>query len=81
MAAQCFEDWTKKQLGAIRVAENTMAFMFESSFGLSLTKWGEEECGGEGWEDEQYYEGDWQGKEYEDQSANVYHYRGKAKEL
>ena len=43
--AQCFEDWTKKQLGAIRVAENTMAFMFESSFGLSLTKWGEEECG------------------------------------
>ena len=43
--ANCFEDWSKRQLGPIRVAENTQAFMFETSFGLSLTKWGEVGCG------------------------------------
>ena len=43
--AKCFEDWTQRSLGPIRVAENTMAFMFETSFGLALTKWGEEGCG------------------------------------
>ncbi len=43
--AKCFEDWSRKQLGPFRVAENTMAFMFETCFGLSLTKWAEEECG------------------------------------
>ena len=40
----CFELWTKKELGAIRVAEGTQAFMFESSLSLALTKWGEETC-------------------------------------
>ena len=43
--AKCFEDWTNKQLGPIKVAENNMAFMFETSFGLALTKWGESGCG------------------------------------
>ena len=43
--AKCFEDWTQRSLGPIRVAEGTMAFMFESSFSLALTKWGEEGCG------------------------------------
>lgn len=40
----CFEDWTNKELRAMRVAEGTQAFMFESSLGLALTKWGEETC-------------------------------------
>lgn len=43
--AKCFESWTQRSLGPIKVAENTMAFMFESSFSLALTKWGEEGCG------------------------------------
>jgi homogentisate 1,2-dioxygenase len=42
--ANCFEDWTHRQLGPIRVAEGTQAFMFESSLSLALTKWGEETC-------------------------------------
>merc|ERR1711962_369744 len=42
--AQCFEDWTAKELGPIKVAVGTQAFMFESSYQLALTKWGEETC-------------------------------------
>lgn len=42
--AQCFKDWTQKQLGPIKVAEGTQAFMFESSYQLALTKWGEKTC-------------------------------------
>jgi len=40
--AQCFNDWTKKELAPIRVAEGTQAFMFESCLGLAITKWAEE---------------------------------------
>jgi len=40
----CFEDWSNKELGPMKVAEGTQAFMFETSFGLSLTKWSEEAC-------------------------------------
>eukprot|EP00095_Tigriopus_kingsejongensis_P001822 maker-scaffold10_size831480-snap-gene-3.23 protein:Tk01822 transcript:maker-scaffold10_size831480-snap-gene-3.23-mRNA-1 annotation:"homogentisate -dioxygenase" len=42
--AQCFEDWTKKDLGPQRVADGTQAFMFETSLGLAITKWGEDIC-------------------------------------
>jgi len=41
---KCFEDWTEKQLGPIKVAEGTQAFMFETSFQLAVTRWGEETC-------------------------------------
>lgn len=55
--AKCFEDWTAKQLGPFRVAENTMSFMFESSFSLSLTKWAEELSG----KLDEKYQDDWKG--------------------
>ena len=55
--AKCFEVWSSKQLGPIRVAENTMAFMFESSFSLALTKWGQEGCG----RLDASYKDDWKG--------------------
>jgi homogentisate 1,2-dioxygenase len=42
--AQCLDIWTKMDLGAMKVAEGTQAFMFETSFGLALTKWGEKTC-------------------------------------
>jgi len=42
--AQCFDDWTNRELGAIKVAEGTQAFMFETSLQLAVTKWGEETC-------------------------------------
>jgi len=42
--ARCFEDWTEKTLGPIKVAEGTQAFMFETSFQLAVTRWGEETC-------------------------------------
>jgi len=42
--ADCFEAWSKKELGPIRVADGTQAFMFESSLSLALTKWGEQTC-------------------------------------
>ena len=42
--AACFDDWSNKSLGPMKVAEGTQAFMFETSLGLALTKWGEEEC-------------------------------------
>ncbi|XP_062510810.1 homogentisate 1,2-dioxygenase-like isoform X2 [Corticium candelabrum] len=34
-----------KKLGPERVADGTMAFMFESSFSLAVTRWAEETCG------------------------------------
>jgi len=40
----CFQDWTKKEAGPIKVAEGTQAFMFESCLQLGLTRWGEETC-------------------------------------
>jgi homogentisate 1,2-dioxygenase len=35
----CFKNATEAELKPIRVAEDTMSFMFESSLGLSITKW------------------------------------------
>ena len=32
------------ELGPIKVAEGTQAFMFETSLQLAVTKWGEETC-------------------------------------
>jgi len=40
----CFNDWSKRALGPIHVADGTQAFMFETSLGLSVTKWAEETC-------------------------------------
>ena len=54
--AKCFEEWSKKELGPFRVAENTMSFMFESSLGLALTKWAEK-CG----KLDENYKDDWKG--------------------
>ncbi|XP_040583939.1 homogentisate 1,2-dioxygenase [Lepeophtheirus salmonis] len=39
--ADCFNIWSNKELGPMKVAEGTMAFMFESSLGLAVTKWAE----------------------------------------
>ena len=36
--------WSEKELKAERVAEGTQAFMFETSLGLAVTKWGEDTC-------------------------------------
>ena len=55
--SKCFETWTDMELKAFKVAEGTQAFMFETSFGLALTKWGEETCKKV---DKNYYK-DWQG--------------------
>ena len=55
--AACFDAWSEKELGPIRVAEGTMAFMFETSFGLALTKWGQELCG----KIDENYKNDWKG--------------------
>lgn len=38
--ADCFEKASKAKLEPERVAEGTMAFMFESSLSLAITKWG-----------------------------------------
>ena len=42
--AKCFQDWSNMKLGAMKVAEGTQAFMFETSLQLAVTKWGEETC-------------------------------------
>jgi len=42
--AQCFEDWSARELGPVKVAEGTQAFMFETSLQLAVTKWGELTC-------------------------------------
>eukprot|EP00127_Corallochytrium_limacisporum_P004547 Clim_evm17s167 gene=Clim_evmTU17s167 len=58
-----FEGASRADLKPERVAEGTQAFMFESSLGLALTKWGEETCHKV---DPKYYEV-WQGmKKYFD---------------
>ncbi|RDD42290.1 Homogentisate 1,2-dioxygenase [Trichoplax sp. H2] len=40
---QCFEQSSNGELKPFHIG-GTMAFMFETSFGLALTKWGEEVC-------------------------------------
>ena len=42
--ANCFDMWTEKELKPEKVAEGTQAFMFETSLGLAVTKWGEQTC-------------------------------------
>jgi homogentisate 1,2-dioxygenase len=42
--AACFEACSNGDLKPQRVAENTMAFMFESSLNMALTKWGDKTC-------------------------------------
>uniref|UniRef100_A0A7N6BRN3 Homogentisate 1,2-dioxygenase n=2 Tax=Anabas testudineus TaxID=64144 RepID=A0A7N6BRN3_ANATE len=42
--ADCFEKNTTAELKPERVAEGTMAFMFESSFSMAVTKWGLQTC-------------------------------------
>uniref|UniRef100_A0A3Q3DYB6 Homogentisate 1,2-dioxygenase n=1 Tax=Hippocampus comes TaxID=109280 RepID=A0A3Q3DYB6_HIPCM len=41
---ECFEKNSVADLKPERVAEGTMAFMFESSFSMAVTKWGLETC-------------------------------------
>ncbi|CAH0382059.1 unnamed protein product [Bemisia tabaci] len=41
---QCFEGASNADLKPVRVADGTMAFMFESSLSLAVSKWGEEIC-------------------------------------
>uniref|UniRef100_A0A673BDB4 Homogentisate 1,2-dioxygenase n=1 Tax=Sphaeramia orbicularis TaxID=375764 RepID=A0A673BDB4_9TELE len=42
--ADCFEKNSSAELKPERVAEGTMAFMFESSYSMAVTKWGLETC-------------------------------------
>uniref|UniRef100_A0A8C6VSR4 Homogentisate 1,2-dioxygenase n=2 Tax=Nothobranchius furzeri TaxID=105023 RepID=A0A8C6VSR4_NOTFU len=42
--ADCFEKNCTAELQPERVAEETMAFMFESSFSMAVTKWGLQTC-------------------------------------
>uniref|UniRef100_T1IUP4 Homogentisate 1,2-dioxygenase n=1 Tax=Strigamia maritima TaxID=126957 RepID=T1IUP4_STRMM len=42
--ADCFEKASQSNLQPGKIAEGTMAFMFESSFSLGLTTWGENTC-------------------------------------
>uniref|UniRef100_A0A4W4F1U6 Homogentisate 1,2-dioxygenase n=1 Tax=Electrophorus electricus TaxID=8005 RepID=A0A4W4F1U6_ELEEL len=42
--ADCFDKNSTANLQPERVAEGTMAFMFESSFSMAVTKWGLETC-------------------------------------
>ncbi|KAA8580841.1 hypothetical protein FQN60_013799 [Etheostoma spectabile] len=41
---ECFEKNSAAELQPERVAEGTMAFMFESSFSMAVTKWGLQTC-------------------------------------
>lgn len=41
---KCFEGASNAQLTPQYIAAGTQAFMFESSFSLAVTKWGEETC-------------------------------------
>lgn len=41
---ECFEKSSTAELKPERVAEGTMAFMFESSFSMAVTKWGLQTC-------------------------------------
>ncbi|KAG8185296.1 hypothetical protein JTE90_023904 [Oedothorax gibbosus] len=42
--AECFQKASTAKLGPEKVAENTMAIMFETSLSLSVTCWGEKKC-------------------------------------
>lgn len=42
--AECFAKASTVKLGPEKVAENTMAIMFETSLSLSVTNWGERRC-------------------------------------
>ncbi|XP_048396816.1 homogentisate 1,2-dioxygenase isoform X2 [Stegostoma tigrinum] len=42
--AECFEKASKADLKPERIADKTMAFMFESSFNMIVTKWGLQTC-------------------------------------
>ncbi|MEE6524561.1 hypothetical protein FKM82_024111, partial [Ascaphus truei] len=42
--ADCFEKASGAELQPERVAEGTLAFMFESSFSMAVTKWGMMTC-------------------------------------
>ncbi|XP_071954804.1 homogentisate 1,2-dioxygenase-like [Antedon mediterranea] len=55
--SECFEKASNANLKAERIADGTMAFMFESSFSLALTEWGNKTCLRV---DEEYYKC-WQG--------------------
>lgn len=41
---QCFEGASRAALQPERVADGTMAFMFESSLSMAVTRWGEHTC-------------------------------------
>ncbi|XP_023231734.1 homogentisate 1,2-dioxygenase-like [Centruroides sculpturatus] len=41
---ECFRKSSNAHLVPERVADGTMAFMFESSLGLAITQWGEKTC-------------------------------------
>lgn len=42
--SECFEKNSTMELNPIKIAEGTMAFMFESSLSLAITKWGNDTC-------------------------------------
>ncbi|XP_063954651.1 homogentisate 1,2-dioxygenase-like isoform X1 [Lytechinus pictus] len=42
--ATCFENASNAPLKAERIADGTMAFMFETSLSLALTEWGDKTC-------------------------------------
>ncbi|GBN20458.1 Homogentisate 1,2-dioxygenase [Araneus ventricosus] len=42
--AECFAKASTVKLGPEKVAENSMAFMFETSLSLTVTNWGERRC-------------------------------------
>ncbi|XP_066274948.1 homogentisate 1,2-dioxygenase-like [Branchiostoma lanceolatum] len=42
--AACFEGASNAELKPQRIAEGTMAFMFESSLSMALTEWGQKTC-------------------------------------
>lgn len=42
---QCFEGASNAELRPQRVADNTQAFMFESSLSMAVTAWGQVNCG------------------------------------
>ncbi|XP_064617998.1 homogentisate 1,2-dioxygenase-like [Liolophura sinensis] len=51
--ATCFEKASTDELKAVKIAEGTMAFMFESSFSMAVTEWGNSTCEAV---DENYYQ-------------------------
>lgn len=49
---RCFEASSEAKLGPERIAEGTMAFMFETSYGMTVTEWAKHRCNKL---DEEYY--------------------------